>query len=160
MASFLVIWIHKIWAIWIRIQDKITKFISNHVLKVKKKKYFLNLYLNLRDKQFFLVSYLKNIISYKIIPKFCWLNSAFPFILYLWIWIHGPKWMQIQIHTTVYMYTVYYDSLSIHFFFDVLLLFSRKQFRTKIEKYISLLDSDSSPLDIPPSLILILEYLK
>ena len=33
--------IHKIWSMWIRIQDnKITKFISNYLLKVKKKNYF------------------------------------------------------------------------------------------------------------------------
>ena len=25
----------------------------------------------------------------------CWVKSAFPFILYLWIQIHGPKWMRI-----------------------------------------------------------------
>jgi len=34
-------------------RQKITKFISNHPLKVKKKKIFLNLYLNLRDKLLF-----------------------------------------------------------------------------------------------------------
>jgi len=28
--------------------------------------------------------------------EFCWLNSDFSFILYLWIWIHGPKWMRIR----------------------------------------------------------------
>ena len=31
---------------------------------------------------------------------FCWLNSAFPYILsvilYLWIRIHGPKWIRIR----------------------------------------------------------------
>ena len=44
---------HKIWSMRIRIQDKNTKFISNNLLKVKKKKIFSNLYLNLRHKLLF-----------------------------------------------------------------------------------------------------------
>ena len=36
--------------------------------------------------------------STKQSTKICWLNSAFPFILYLWIRIHGPKWMRIRHH--------------------------------------------------------------
>ena len=41
--------LRKIWSLRIRIQDnRITKFISNHLLKVKKKN-ISNLYLNLRD---------------------------------------------------------------------------------------------------------------
>ena len=57
--------IHKIWSMWIRIQNnKITKFIMNHLLKVKKKKKIISkLYLNLIG----------------------WLNSAFPSMLYTWI---------------------------------------------------------------------------
>ena len=48
--SVMRIRIHKIWSMRIRIQNKkITKFISNHLLKVKKKKkIFSDLYLNLR----------------------------------------------------------------------------------------------------------------
>ena len=63
-----------------KIQDprqKITEFISDHILKVKKKKIFSNLYLNLRDELLYLVSDLKNIISYKKNPKIC-LNLLYP----------------------------------------------------------------------------------
>ena len=64
--------------------NKITKLISNHLLKIEKKKLFSNLYPNLTD---YLLLYVQ---TRKI--KICWLNPAFPFILYLWfgIKIHGP----------------------------------------------------------------------
>ena len=29
-----------------------------------------------------------------------WINSTYPFILYLWIRIHGPKWIRIRIQIT------------------------------------------------------------
>jgi len=62
----------------IRIKDnKITNLISTHLLKVKKKKYFQICTLDLKKYNF-----------YKKNPrKFCWLNSVFSFIIYLWILI-------------------------------------------------------------------------
>ena len=79
----------------IRIQvNKITKLISNHFLEVKKKN---NLYLNQRLATF-LGSNLENIISYEKTTKICQLNSAFPFILYLWIQMKcGSDRIQINI---------------------------------------------------------------
>ena len=53
----------------------------------------------------FFSSDLKNIISCEK-KRFCWLNSAFPFILsvilYLWIRIriHVPKWIRIRFYIT------------------------------------------------------------
>ena len=83
---------------WIRIRihdNKFTKLISTHLLKVKL--YFQ--ICTLETSSFLGSDY--NIIFYE---KNCWLN--FSLHLYLWSWIHGPKWMRIQIHITAEMYAV------------------------------------------------------
>ena len=75
-------WIHNI--LWIRIRihvNKITKLISEHLLKVKKKKSsILILDLNLRDQLLFSVQTWKIKFPTKKTPKICWLNSALNFI--------------------------------------------------------------------------------
>ena len=69
--------IYKIWSMQIRIQDnKITKFISNH-LKVKKKNVFSNLYLNLIGKLFFFsfrlekYNFLRKTLNTFFLVEFC-----------------------------------------------------------------------------------------
>jgi len=94
MVSYAVMWIHidriririhKIW--WIRIQiriqyNKITKSISNHLLKVKKKNYFQSVNKSI---SYFLGTDLKN-MSYenKLLVKLC-----FSLHFYLWILIRN-----------------------------------------------------------------------
>ena len=78
-----VMWI-RIDCIHIQIQvNKITNLISKHLLKVRKNFEFSSLNISLRDQLPFRYRLEKyNFLRKK---KKKWLNSAFPFILYLWI---------------------------------------------------------------------------
>ena len=95
-GEYSVMWINKIWCMRIQV-NKITQLISSHLLKVQTKKYFKSVLTPYRLATFLGQTW-KIEYPTKRTPERCWLNSAFPFILYLWIRIriHGPKWIRIQ----------------------------------------------------------------
>ena len=76
--------------------NKIIKLILNHLLEVIKKYIFKSIP---KSQILFRLRLEKYVLQKK-----CWLNSAFLFILYLWIRIriHGSKLMRIRIHITDY----------------------------------------------------------
>ena len=102
---------YKIWWIWIRIQSGSrsikSSLISKHLLKVKKKSIFKS-----KPKTLEISSHEENVgdvvLRFRLEKyKFLWnlfllliILCFFPFTIYLWIRIPGPKW--IRIHTTAH----------------------------------------------------------
>ena len=104
--------IHKI--LWMRIRiriqvNKITRFISTHLLQVEKKCMFKSVPKPSRLANFFKFRLEKYNFLRKNPPNNL-LAKLFPFILYLWIRIHGPKECssdRIRNHITVYKETLW-----------------------------------------------------